>query len=225
MSPDSPSASAVEPDAPAAVPEDAPAAAAEPGAESALAPAAPASSPTDAAPTALQLKKLFPGLFAGAPKPIKLRIQNDIQERAPGVFSKQELSAFFRRYTGSTAYLIAVSRAKQRFDLDGEPAGELSEEHRKIAADELARRRAVHDERRELDEQQRRNRATLLRDFERTTLTPANFSALKGITLEELDRYLAHARQEADERARSAPPPFERDQRPAGNRPPPNRRR
>jgi sRNA-binding protein len=160
-------------------------------------PTAPGAGPSDAPPTAVQLKKLFPGLFAGAPKPIKLRIQNDIQERAPGVFSKQELSAFFRRYTGSTAYLIAVSRARQRFDLDGQPSGELSEEHRKIAADELARRRAVHQERRELEEQQRRNRATLLRDFERTTLTPANFSALKGITLEELDRYLAHARAEA----------------------------
>ena len=163
--------------------------------EPAAAPAA-AAPPADAPPTAVQLKKLFPGLFGGAPKPIKLRIQNDIQERAPGVFSKQELSAFFRRYTGSTSYLIAVTRAKQRFDLDGQPAGELAEEHRKIAADELARRRAIHDERRALEEQQRRNRATLLRDFERTTLTAANFSALKGITLEELDRYLAQAREE-----------------------------
>lgn len=197
----------------------------------ATAAAAPAPSPAahpaavDTAATAAQLKQLFPGLFAGAPKPIKLRIQNDIQERAPGVFSKQALSAFFRRYTGSTSYLIAVTRAKQRFDLDGQPSGELSEEHRKVAADELARRRALHDERREIEEQQRRNRATLLRDFERTTLTPANFSALKGITLEELDRYLAHARQEAEERARSAPPPIERDQRRPDHRPPPNRRR
>jgi ProP effector len=173
------------------------------------APPAPAArpAPADTAATAAQLKQLFPGLFAGAPKPIKLRIQNDIQERAPGVFSKQALSAFFRRYTGSTSYLIAVTRAKERFDLDGKPSGELSEEHRKIAADELARRRALHDERRELEEQQRRNRATLLRDFERTTLTPANFSALKGITLEELDRYLAQAREEAAERAQHAPQP------------------
>jgi hypothetical protein len=177
------------------------------------APAARPAQPADTAATAAQLKQLFPGLFGGAPKPIKLRIQNDIQERAPGAFSKQALSAFFRRYTGSTSYLIAVSRAKERYDLDGAPSGELSDEHRKIAADELARRRAMHEERRELEEQQRRNRATLLRDFEQTTLTPANFSALKGITLEELDRYLAQAREEAAERARHAPPPFERDAR------------
>ena len=189
-------------------------------------PTQPSAAP--AAPTpnacAAQLKQLFPALFGGTPKPIKLRIQNDIQERAPGVFTKIELSAFFRRYTGSTAYLIAVTRAKQRFDLDGAPSGELSDEHRKIAADELARRRALHDERRELEEQQRHNRATLLRDFENTTLTPANFVALKGISIEELDRYLALARQEAEERARNAPPAFERDRRPERAQPQ-NRRR
>jgi hypothetical protein len=213
--------------------------AAEPVADTPAEPAAPATPPVQAPqpaaerpPTAVQLKERFPALFGGAPKPIKLRVHNDIQERAPGVFSKQELSAFFRRYTGSTSYLIAVTRAKQRFDLDGQPAGELSEEHRKMAADELARRRAVHEERRALEEQQRRNRATLLRDFERTTLTPANFCALKGITLEELDLYLGQARQEAEERALHAPPAFERPApRPGGRndaaaaRPGPRRRR
>jgi hypothetical protein len=34
-----------------------------------------------------RLKALFPALFAGAPKPLKLRIQLDIQARAPGSFS------------------------------------------------------------------------------------------------------------------------------------------
>ena len=162
---------------------------------------------------------MFPALFAGAPKPLKLRIQIDIQERAPGVFSKQALSAFFRRYTGSTAYLIAVSRAKQRFDLDGQPNGELSDEHRQVALDELARRRTNNESRIALEEQQRRNRATLLHDFQITTLTPANFCALKGIAVEELDGYLVTARREAEERAQRAQqaPPF--DARRAPGRP------
>jgi hypothetical protein len=86
------------------------------------------------------LRKRFPALFGGGPKPLKLRIQVDIQERAPGVFSKQALSAFFRRYTGSTAYLQAVAQGAHRLDLDGQPAGEISEEHRRGAVDELARR-------------------------------------------------------------------------------------
>ena len=178
--------------------------------------AAPSADPNPTA-CAQQLKQLFPALFAGAPKPLKLRIQIDIQARAPGVFSKQALSAFFRRYTGSTAYLIAVSRAKQRFDLDGQPNGDLSDEHRQVALDELARRRTNNESRIALEEQQRRNRATLLHDFQITTLTPANFCALKGIAVEELDGYLVTARREAEERAQQAQqahqaPPFHSSQ-------------
>jgi len=185
--------------------------------------AAPAPQPMNPADCALQLKQRFPALFTGAPKPLKLRIQVDIQERAPGVFSKQALSAFFRRYTGSTAYLIAVSRAKQRFDLDGQPNGELTEEHRQVALDELARRRANNESRAALEEQQRRNRATLLHDFQVTTLTPANFCALKGIAVEELDGYLATARREFEERAHQ-PPAFDPRHPPGRPRPSSGRR-
>jgi sRNA-binding protein len=149
---------------------------------------------------AQQLKERFPALFTGPAKPLKLRIQADIQERAPGLFTKPVLSAFLRRHTGSTSYLIALTKAPHRFDLDGQPAGEISEEHRKAATDELARRRANHEARRAEEEQARRERAQLLRDFERTTLTPANFCALKGIAPEELENVLALARQEAAER-------------------------
>jgi len=164
-----------------------------PGAASATASDAGA----DAGP---RLKALFPALFVGAPKPIKLRIQQDIQARVPGAFTRQALSAFFRRYTGSTGYLIAVANGRERFDLDGQPAGPIADEHRQAAREELARRRARHEERRALEEQQRRNRAGLLRDYERTTLTRANFCALKQIDETELDRVLAIAREEAAQR-------------------------
>jgi hypothetical protein len=192
------------------------------------APTAPGPATLSPAECALQLKQRFPALFAGAVKPLKLRIQVDIQERAPGVFSKQALSSFFRRHTGSTSYLIAVSKATHRVDLDGQPAGELSAEHRQIALDELARRRTNNESRRELEEQQRRNRAGLLRDFETTTLTRPNFCVLKGVAVEELDGLLAIARSEAEERARHQPPAFEpRPRRPGppngGQRPRPPR--
>ncbi|MGN6829905.1 ProQ/FinO family protein [Paucibacter sp. M5-1] len=151
------------------------------------------------------LKTQFPALFDGPVKPLKLRIQADIQERAPGQFSKQLLSAFLRRYTGGTAYLIALSKATHRFDLDGQPAGELADEHREAAITELARRRSLNEERRELELQQRRNRAGLLHDFQITTLTRANFCALKGVADEELDGLLEIARQEAiEDQARRA---------------------
>lgn len=155
---------------------------------------------TATADCAAQLKQTFPALFGGPAKPLKLRIQADIQERAPGVFTKQALSAFLRRYTGGTSYLVTLTKSAHRFDLDGNPAGEISEEHRKAAADELARRRANRQAREQLEEEQRRNRAQLLRDFERTTLTPANFCALKGVAPEELDALLELARREAQER-------------------------
>lgn len=176
---------------------------------------APASEAMTPAACAAKLKQLFPGLFAGTPKPVKLRIQVDIQERAPGVFTKQVLSAFLRRHTGSHAYLLALTKSKERFDLDGQPAGELSEEHRKVAVDELARRRENTESRIALEQQQRRNRATLLRDFQATTLTPANFCALKGVPVDELDGLLEIARQEAKE----APPPDHRHDRRPDRRP------
>lgn len=167
----------------------------------------PAVAPLSPAECAQQLKQRFPALFGGAVKPFKLRIQVDIQERAPGAFGKQTLSAFFRRHTGATSYLIAVTKAPSRFDLDGQPAGEITDEHRKVAAEELARRRGNQEERRQLEEQQRRNRAGLLHDFQSTTLTKANFCALKGVPVDELDGLLDTARGEAEERARQAPPP------------------
>jgi ProP effector len=191
------------------------------------------------AEVAQQLKTLFPALFSGQVKPLKLRIQVDIQERAPGQFTKQALSVFFRRHTGSTSYLMAVAKAPHRFDLDGQPAGEIADEHRKVAQDELTRRRTNQESRRELEEQQRRNRAGLLHDFQITTLTKANFCALKGVPVDELDGLLEIARGEAEERARQMPahapgrphgngpahgqPPRDGDrQRPSNDRPRPD---
>jgi ProP effector len=189
---------------------------------------------------AQQLAALFPALFGKRARPLKLRIQADIQARAPGVFTKAVLSAFLRRYTGSTSYLQSLAHSTERFDLDGNPAGELSEEHREQARQEVQRRRALREERfaqereaaraaqekereaQRADEEGRRERARLLRDFETTRLTRANFCALKGIAEPELEGRLAIARQEAAQGAarRSAEvgdaPRRERDLRDGG---------
>jgi ProP effector len=176
-------------------------------------PATPEMTPADCA---ARLAQTFPALFGGGFKPLKLRIQADIQERAPGVFSKQALSAFFRRHTGSTGYLIALTKATHRFDLDGQPCGELSDEHRQAAVDELARRRALHQSKMELAGEGRRKRAALLRDIETTTLTRANFCALKGIAPQELDTLLEIARREAQERPPGRSPDAIRERRRRG---------
>jgi sRNA-binding protein len=164
--------------------------------------------PIDLDACAAQLRERFPALFSGAaPKPLKLHIQADIQERAPGVFTKRALSAFLRHHTGSSAYLVALSKATHRFDLDGAPSTPMSEEHRAAALAELARRRALREERLRNEDEQRRNRARLLRDYEASTLTPANFCALKGIAPQALDALLALARREEAEARQQRPPP------------------
>ena len=223
--------------------------AAEPAAavDAAAAATADVGAPKEAGPSTAQtgarLAELFPALFKGPAKPFKLRIQVDIQERAPGEFTKQTLSAFFRRHTGSTSYLQAVAKGEHRFDLDGQPAGELSEEHRQLAQEELARRRERQQERRQQEQaerkaafkaqaqqqraqqrdqhtaervqhDERRQRVQLLRDFESTRLTEANFCALKGIQPAALPALLAQAREDL----KAMPPRPERSPRPEGRR-------
>lgn len=214
---------------------------------------APEMSPADCA---AQLAARFPALFGTErPQPIKLRIQADIQQRAPGVFTRKTLSLFLHRHTTSTAYLRALVAATQRVDLNGAPAGDIADEHRAAAQAELERRQAIVAERRaaeraarapaprrprdgepqraargarpkpqapqrpptaprpprparpeaapprpeaalDADTQARRERAALLRAWESSPLTKANFCALKRIAEAELDAALAMARQE-----------------------------
>jgi ProP effector len=192
---------------------------------------------------AAQLAERFPALFgAGISLPIKLRIQADIQQRAPGIFTRKALSIFLHRHTTSNAYLKALVRATQRFDLDGAPAGELADEHRQAAVAELERRRGVHLQRREAqvaaerDAQRqsaeaegraRAERAALLRAHEASTLTRKNFCALKGVAEEELDALLALARQERSatlqRQPAAAPPPADPRRGPAHKPRPTNR--
>jgi sRNA-binding protein len=244
-----PAAAAATPDAPAAAPQ-----------------------PPELAPAecAARLAELFPALFAGPPKPIKLRIHVDVQQRAAGVFTRRTLSVFLHRHTTSTAYLKALVDSPQRLDLDGQAAGPISDEHRDAARAELERRRALADQRRAAQREQQRQaqrkeraagpakerpqppgarppgaphtkpnsagaanrprprrahdrvpqptglpaeaaprredpggdparleRARLLRAWETSTLSRANFLALKRMTEADFDAQIALARQEA----------------------------
>jgi len=179
---------------------------------------------------AARLAELFPALFgAGRALPIKLRIQADIQQRAPGIFTRKSLSPFLHRYTTSTAYLKALVHAPHRFDLDGAPAGDIDDVHRQAAAAELERRRSLFDARRAAEraaanearrraeaetrqqlaaeETARRDRAALLRAYESSTLTRANFCVLKGIAEADLDGQLHQAWLEREQRAQEMRPP------------------
>ena len=111
--------------------------------------ATPATADLSVPDCAARLAQLFPALFAAQPpRPLKLRIQVDIQQRAPGVFTKRALSAFLHRFTTGNPYLKAMTEASERFDLDGHSAGVLDDTHKQAAIAELQRRRALRDERR-----------------------------------------------------------------------------
>ncbi|AKJ30306.1 ProQ/FINO family protein [Caldimonas brevitalea] len=163
-------------------------------------PAAPSDEAMTVSACAALLRERFPALFGGKPKPLKLRVQVDIQERTPGVFPKQVLSAFLRRYTMSDGYLRAVAAGTHRYDLDGEAVAELSEEHRKLAQETLSQRRSQGDAKRAQEQAQRNFRASVLKDYETTTLTRENFCVLKGVDAAQLDELLEVARRERDER-------------------------
>ncbi len=173
-------------------------------------PAAPATPETPAAVEPVReaqaagglLKQLFPALFSGGPRPIMLKVQQAIEARAPGRFTKKALSGFLARHTASTSYLIALTKSEQRYDLDGQPAGELSAEHREAAKKLLAERRERVKAREQEMETARRWRLDLLHGFETSPLSRANFCALKGVEESQLDALLEQARAE-----RAALPP------------------
>lgn len=126
-------------------------------ADAAASPAAPKVADLSPAACAAALALQFPALFGtGVLLPVKLRIQTDIQLRAPGTFSRKALSLYLHRHTTSSAYIRALLAAPHRFDLDGQAAGEISEEHRAAAVAELDRRKALVHERRAAQRQQQR---------------------------------------------------------------------
>lgn len=119
---------------------------------------------TPAAKPALEPRALLQKLQALSPtfrdcKPLALRIDTSILERFPD-FERKALRAALRMHTASTRYLKAVERSAERFDLDGNVAGEVTEEQRSHAATTLKERFAAvakqQKAKREAEEAERR---------------------------------------------------------------------
>jgi ProP effector len=94
-------------------------------------------------------------------KPLALKIDASIVERMPEI-DRKSLRAALRMYTASTRYLKAVERSQQRFDLDGQPAGEVTEEQRTHASTALKERFAA------VAKQQKEKRAAEVAEKRRT---------------------------------------------------------
>ncbi|WP_394125472.1 RNA chaperone ProQ [Vibrio hepatarius] len=106
------------------------------------------------------IAECFPKCFTleGEAKPLKIGIFQDLADRLtddPKV-SKTQLRAALRQYTSSWRYLHGVKPGAVRVDLDGNPAGELDEEHVEHAKTALAESKAKVQARRKEQAQKAR---------------------------------------------------------------------
>jgi ProP effector len=81
-----------------------------------------------------RLCQAFP-VFKDA-QPLAIGIHKSVRARLPDI-NAAELRTALQRHTASTRYLKALANSSQRFDLDGQPAGEVTQEQRDLAAQSL----------------------------------------------------------------------------------------
>ena len=92
------------------------------------------------------LAERFPQCFSaeGEARPLKVGIFQDLVERVEGEMnlSKTQLRSALRLYTSSWRYLYGIKPGAVRVDLDGNPCGELDEQHVAHARQQLEEAKA-----------------------------------------------------------------------------------
>lgn len=88
-------------------------------------------------------------------KPLMIGIHKAIMERQPEL-TKPQVSKALRIHTAQTRYLKALAKAGERYDLDGNPAGEVTQEQRDAAALMVQERIQKAAEKRKTEAAQRR---------------------------------------------------------------------
>lgn len=118
------------------------------------------------------LAERFPQCFSaeGEARPLKIGIFQDLVERVEGEMnlSKTQLRSALRLYTSSWRYLYGVKPGATRVDLDGNPCGELDEQHVEHARKQLEEAKARVQAQRA--EQQAKNAKLPLRQAKKKTL-------------------------------------------------------
>ncbi|HEY4468790.1 MAG TPA: RNA chaperone ProQ [Klebsiella sp.] len=109
------------------------------------------------------LAERFPQCFSaeGEARPLKVGIFQDLVERVGGEMnlSKTQLRAALRLYTSSWRYLYGVKPGAVRVDLDGNPCGELEEQHVAHARQQLEEAKARVQAQREAQQAKKREAA------------------------------------------------------------------
>ncbi|EMH4162347.1 RNA chaperone ProQ [Pluralibacter gergoviae] len=92
------------------------------------------------------LAERFPHCFSaeGEARPLKIGIFQDLVARVEGEMnlSKTQLRSALRLYTSSWRYLYGIKAGATRVDLDGNPCGELDEQHVQHARQQLEEAKA-----------------------------------------------------------------------------------
>ncbi|BEP33832.1 hypothetical protein GmRootV59_08060 [Variovorax sp. V59] len=92
-------------------------------------------------PALEKLFELYPHMFGARFLPLKLGVFQDLLEKHPDDFKKDELKVALGLHARSTRYLEAVAAGLARHDLDGNPVEPVAPEHVHHAILELHRRR------------------------------------------------------------------------------------
>ena len=92
--------------------------------------------------------------------PLAIGIHKVIRERQPEI-GDSGLRFALRLHTGSTKYLKAIANGTQRFDLDGNPAGEITAEQKQQALETIKERFRKVAERKKAEQQQQERQEKL----------------------------------------------------------------
>lgn len=150
------------------------------------------------------LAERFPQCFSaeGEARPLKVGIFQDLVERVGGEMnlSKTQLRAALRLYTSSWRYLYGVKPGAVRVDLDGNPCGELEEQHVAHARQQLEEAKARVQAQREA--QQAKNVKPLPRQASRKREHVASVNRVLSLRLvaKKALSSVNHARQQQPKR-------------------------
>lgn len=108
-------------------------------------------------------------------RPLAIGIHKAILERMPDL-TKEKVSKALRFHTGTTRYLKALSQAERRYDLDGNEAGEVTEEQREAATKLIKERFRKANEKRKAEEARQLAEAQARQRQEKLEMLAAKFS-------------------------------------------------
>lgn len=125
------------------------------------------------------LAERFPHCFSaeGEARPLKIGIFQDLVDRVAGEMnlSKTQLRSALRLYTSSWRYLYGVKPGATRVDLDGNPCGELDEQHVEHARKQLEEAKARVQAQRAEQQAKKRDGCHRIRNHQRRRPRPAEF--------------------------------------------------